>query len=103
MRFVVLGGAGDMGNEAVRTLASHSGTEEVMIADFNLKAATALAGKPGGPVRARRLDVLDHGALVEAIRGYHVALGFVGPFVHCRASSGAGGDRSQGPLREHSG
>jgi saccharopine dehydrogenase-like NADP-dependent oxidoreductase len=82
MRFVVLGGAGDMGNEAVRTLASHSGTEEVMIADFNLKAAKALAGELGGPVRACRVDVLDQGTLVEAIRGYDAALGFVGPFVH---------------------
>jgi saccharopine dehydrogenase-like NADP-dependent oxidoreductase len=82
MRFVVLGGAGDMGNEAVRALASHSGVEEVMIADFNLKAAEALAEELGGPVRACRVDVLDHGALVEAIRGYDVALGFVGPFIH---------------------
>lgn len=82
MRFIVLGGAGDMGNEAVRALAAAPEVEEVMVADLNLKAAQALAGELGGPVRASALDVLDHQGLVEAIRGYDVALGFVGPFVY---------------------
>jgi lysine 6-dehydrogenase len=82
MRFIVLGGAGDMGNEAVRVLSGLSGVEEVMVADADLQAADALAARLGGPVRARHLDVLDHQALVEGIRGYDVALGFVGPFVH---------------------
>jgi len=82
MRFIVLGGAGDMGNEAVRALATHSGVDEVMVADLNLKAAQALAQELGGPVRASSLDVLDHKGLVDAIRGYDVALGFVGPFVY---------------------
>ena len=82
MRFIVLGGAGDMGNEAVRALAATPGVEEVMVADLNLKAAQALAGELGGPVRACALDVLDHRGLVEAVRGYDVALGFVGPFVY---------------------
>ncbi len=82
MRFIVLGGAGDMGNEAVRILAKYPGTEEVMIADSNLKTATALAQELGGPAKARRLDVLDRPALVDAIRGHDAALGFVGPFVH---------------------
>lgn len=82
MRFIVLGGAGDMGNEAVRALAAQPGVEEVMVADLNLKAAQALAAELGGPVRARSLDVLDQRALVEAVRGYDVVLGFVGPFVY---------------------
>jgi lysine 6-dehydrogenase len=82
MRFIVLGGAGDMGNEAVRTLARHEKVKEVMVADLNLKAAQLLAGELGPPVRACRLDVLDHQGLVDSIRGYDVALGFVGPFVH---------------------
>ena len=82
MRFIILGGAGDMGNEAVRTLATHSGVEEVMVADSNLEAAEALANELGGPVRAGCVDVLDRTALVDAIRGYDTALGFVGPFVH---------------------
>jgi lysine 6-dehydrogenase len=82
MRFIVLGGAGDMGNEAVRALAVHPGVEEVMVADLNLNAAQSLSGELGGSVRACHLDVLDHQGLVEAIRGYDVALGFVGPFVY---------------------
>jgi lysine 6-dehydrogenase len=82
MRFIVLGGAGDMGNEAVRALAGQPEVEEVMVADLNLKAAQALAAELGGSVRACALDVLDHRGLVEAVRGYDAALGFVGPFVY---------------------
>ncbi|MGQ9571963.1 MAG: saccharopine dehydrogenase family protein [Dehalococcoidia bacterium] len=82
MRFIVLGGAGDMGNQAVRTLASYPGVNEVMVAELNLAAAERLAAELGGPVRACRVDVTDHQALVETIRGYDVALGFVGPFVY---------------------
>jgi saccharopine dehydrogenase-like NADP-dependent oxidoreductase len=81
MRFIVLGGAG-VGNEAVRALAAHPEVDEVMVADLDLKAAQSLSEELGGPVRACRLDVVDHRSLVEAIRGYDVALGFVGPFVY---------------------
>jgi lysine 6-dehydrogenase len=86
MRFVVLGGAGDMGNQAVRTLASQPGVSEVMVAELNLAAAEKLAAELAGPVRACRVDATDHQALVEAIRGYDVALGFVGPFVYFEGS-----------------
>ncbi len=82
MRFIVLGGAGDMGNEAVRALAVHPGVDEVMVADLNLEAARALSETLGGPTRACRLDALDHRGMVEVVRGYDVALGFVGPFVY---------------------
>jgi saccharopine dehydrogenase-like NADP-dependent oxidoreductase len=71
-----------MGNEAVRALANHPGVDEVMVADLNLDAAQALSGELGAPARACRLDALDHQGLVEGIRGYDVALGFVGPFVY---------------------
>jgi saccharopine dehydrogenase-like NADP-dependent oxidoreductase len=71
-----------MGNEAVRALATHPGVDEVMVADLNLEAAQALAESLGAPVQACRLDALDHQGLVDAIRGYDVALGFVGPFVY---------------------
>jgi saccharopine dehydrogenase-like NADP-dependent oxidoreductase len=82
VRFIVLGGAGDMGNEAVRALAVHPGVEEVMVADLNLEAAQALADDLRGPVQACRLNVLDRQELVDVMRGYDVALGFVGPFVY---------------------
>jgi len=82
MRFVVLGGAGDMGNQAVRTLASYPNVSEVMVAELNLAAAQELAAELGSVVQACRVDATDHQALVETIRGYDVALGFVGPFVY---------------------
>ena len=82
MRFIVLGGAGDMGNEAVRFLAAYPGVTEVMVADLNLKAAQALAQEVGGPTRACPVNALDHQGLVETIRGYDVALGFIGPFLY---------------------
>jgi len=82
MRFIVLGGAGDMGNEAVRFLAAYPGVTEVMVADLNLKAAQTLAQEVGGPTRACPVNALDHQALVETIRGYDVAVGFIGPFIY---------------------
>jgi lysine 6-dehydrogenase len=81
MRFIVLGGAGVMGQEAVRFLAAYPGVSEVMVADQNLNAAQAVAQELGGPTRACQVDALDHEKLVETIRGYDVALGFIGPFL----------------------
>jgi len=83
MKFIVLGGAGDMGSRAAEDLASSEGVERVTVADRNVQAAgelvARLAGK-GAEVDFKAIDADDHGGLVEAMRGYDVAASALGPF-----------------------
>lgn len=82
MRVIVLGGAGDMGQRAVRTLARYPELAQLTIADLHLARAQALAAELGGAprVRAVAVDATDAAALVAAIRGHRVAVGAIGPF-----------------------
>ncbi|HEY8414643.1 MAG TPA: saccharopine dehydrogenase NADP-binding domain-containing protein [Thermaerobacter sp.] len=86
VRFVVFGGAGDMGRRAVRELAVTPGVRRVTVADRNLVAAEAvrdrLAADPAVrcEVEAARVDVLDRGAVVALMREHDVAVGAAGPF-----------------------
>ncbi|WP_324669342.1 saccharopine dehydrogenase family protein [Geochorda subterranea] len=86
MRFVVLGGAGDMGRRAALELAVTPGVEQVTLADRNERKAQAvrdlLARDPS--VRARveavAVDALDRPAVVALMREHDVAVGAAGPF-----------------------
>ncbi len=99
MQVVILGGAGDMGQRAVRTLARYPELERLTIADLNLDRAAQLARDLGGAprVRAVRVDATDPRSLIEAIRGHRVAVGAIGPFYKfevpvARAAMAAGAD-----------
>ncbi len=83
MKFIVLGGAGDVGSRAVEDLAASENVERVTIADRNVAAAEALAARlagAGATVDAVEVDANDHDALVDAMRGYDVAASALGPF-----------------------
>ena len=86
MRFVVFGGAGDMGRRAVRELAVTEGVELVTIADRNASRAHTvrdrLAADPAvrARVAAAGVDVLDRPAVVALMREHDVAVGAAGPF-----------------------
>jgi len=80
MRVIALGGAGAMGRLGVRDLAAAEEVEELTIADYDLDAAQALAAGLGQKCRALRVDADDHAGLLEAVRGYDVAMGTIGPF-----------------------
>ena len=80
MRVIALGGAGAMAKLAVRDLAGKDGIEELVIADYNLGAAETLAGELGKKCSARRIDANNHAEMVEAVKGFDVALGGIGPF-----------------------
>jgi saccharopine dehydrogenase-like NADP-dependent oxidoreductase len=83
MRIIVLGGAGDMGNEGVRALIRIPDVTEIMVADINLAAAQKLAAELGeGRVKACRADAFDHAGLVNTLRGYDAAVSFIGPFIY---------------------
>lgn len=47
MKVVVLGGAGDMGSEAVRDLIEFTDAKQVTVADMNTEAAEKLAASIG--------------------------------------------------------
>lgn len=81
MKIIVLGGAGDMGSMTVRDLAANQVVEELVIADYNLDAALALAKELDDPrVTAVKVDANDHDALVAAIAPCDVAASAIGPF-----------------------
>ena len=72
-RIIILGGCGAMGSEATRDLARTSDFEEIVIADFDLTRAKALAAElGGGRVRAIPVDANDEAALTESLRGFDV-------------------------------
>jgi saccharopine dehydrogenase-like NADP-dependent oxidoreductase len=80
MKVIALGGAGAMGRLSVKDLASCDLVEELMIADYNVAEADALARELGDKCKARQLDANNHAEMVEAVRGFDVALGAIGPF-----------------------
>ena len=80
MRVIALGGAGAMTQIAVKDLAGKKGVKELVIADYNIGAAEALARGLGDKCSAKQIDANNHAELVDAIRGFDVALGGIGPF-----------------------
>lgn len=81
MKVIVLGGAGDMGSEAVRNLVRFPEVERITIADLNTTAAEKLASSLGEEkVRVQKVDATCHQDLVNVLKGYTVAAGALGPF-----------------------
>ena len=80
MRVIALGGAGMMGRFGVKDLATKDKVEELLIADYDLEAAEALARELGSKCSAVRVDANNHAEMVEKIRGFDVAMGTIGPF-----------------------
>lgn len=77
--FAVVGGAGSMGRITVRDLAETcSPSDELLIADYDLERAAALAASLQGggrpKVRAIRVDVTDHAAAAAALAGSFVVV-----------------------------
>jgi saccharopine dehydrogenase (NAD+, L-lysine-forming) len=80
--FAVVGGAGAMGRITVRDLVETCAlTDEILVADYDLEKAAALAASfRGGPrprVRAVRIDVTDRAAAARALAGAFVVINAV--------------------------
>ena len=83
MRVIVLGGAGDMGSQAVEALAVLPDVRRITIADRNAAGAEALARRLAGvgpEIVVRALDARDYAAVVEAMRGHDVVASALGPY-----------------------
>lgn len=83
MKILVLGGAGDMGSQAVEDVAVAPDVTCVTIGDRDIPAAERLAAraeKGRAKVVARGVDANDHGALVRLMKEHDVVASAVGPF-----------------------
>lgn len=80
MNVTILGGAGDMGSQAVIDAARNEEISGVRIADFNLERAEALAESLGKKVSAVFVDADAPSSLKEAIAGSDAVLSCIGPF-----------------------
>lgn len=74
MRAVVLGGGGLTGRGAVRQLGAGGVFDEIVAADVDVGLAHAAAAATGVHVQASALDVRDHRATAELLRGATVVV-----------------------------
>lgn len=74
MKVFCLGGAGRICMEAVLDLVQYSSFEVITIGDFNLEAAQLAASLNDKRVNAVRVNVHDHAATVEQLRGYDIVM-----------------------------
>ena len=75
MRVLVLGGAGAVCNETTRDLAEYSDFGEIVVADFNLKAAQALVEELGDQrLTAMHFNAEDYDAMLKLFPGFDVVV-----------------------------
>jgi saccharopine dehydrogenase (NAD+, L-lysine-forming) len=81
MKILALGGCGQQGSLAVRTLIQADDVEKVIVADINLVAAKAFQEKVGSDkIEVKQLDVTNAEQLREAMGEADLVANFVGPF-----------------------
>ncbi len=75
MRALVLGGAGAVCKETTRDLAGFSQYDEIVVADYNFKAATALVDDIGDKRLTPILfDAEDYGSMLKLFPGFDVVI-----------------------------
>jgi lysine 6-dehydrogenase len=75
MRVLVLGGAGAVCSETTRDLAEYSDFGEIIVADYNLKAAKALIEEIGDQrLTAIYFDAEDYDTMLRLFPGYDVVV-----------------------------
>lgn len=80
MDICVLGGCGDMAQVALQLLAGENDVVKVTLADINHEKAQQIVEKLGRKFTAKYVNAKDKSSIVDAVKGHHVALGFIGPF-----------------------
>jgi lysine 6-dehydrogenase len=75
MRALVLGGAGAVCKETTRDLAKHSKYSEIVVADYNLKAATDLVNEIGDKrLSPMFFDAEEYGSMLKLFPGFDVVI-----------------------------
>jgi saccharopine dehydrogenase (NAD+, L-lysine-forming) len=81
MKILALGGCGQQGGLAVKTLIEAEDVEKVIVADINLSAAEAFQAAVGSDkIEVLQLDITHEEQLLEAMANVDVVANFVGPF-----------------------
>ncbi|MBU0993414.1 MAG: saccharopine dehydrogenase NADP-binding domain-containing protein [Proteobacteria bacterium] len=80
MKILALGGCGEMGGYAVRTLLKNDSPPEIIIADKNAETAENFAKNLGNMVRWMSLDISDQHALSRAVGESDLVMNTVGPY-----------------------
>lgn len=75
MRALVLGGAGAVCKETTRDLARYSSYDEIVVADYNMQAATKLVNDIRDPrLKAQFFDAEDYGSMLKLFPAFDVAI-----------------------------
>src|SRR5437660_2825843 len=78
MHIIVLGGAGAMGRNTVRTLIEYEDVDQVTIADYNEERAREVAATLGSSkIQVKQIDVNDSERLSQLLQGSDVVLNAV--------------------------
>ncbi|MEW5733860.1 MAG: saccharopine dehydrogenase NADP-binding domain-containing protein [Thermodesulfobacteriota bacterium] len=80
MKVLALGGCGEMGRAAVKTLLALSPEISVIIADRNAEAAKSFSETLSGRASWLALDIRDQKALDQAVQGADLTMSSVGPY-----------------------
>ena len=80
MNVLALGGCGEMGRHAVRTLAKTRLFGQITIADINEDHAKAAAARIGGGTRWKKTDITNSQQLDEALAEADLVINTVGPY-----------------------
>ena len=80
MKFLVLGGCADMAMPLLKRLHEDDAVSGVMLADLDEAKAKRLAEAYGGKFTGIFCDATDAPCVVSLMRGYDVAVCYVGPF-----------------------
>jgi saccharopine dehydrogenase-like NADP-dependent oxidoreductase len=80
-RFLVLGGAGDMGSNAARYLYKLLGNKanNITIADYREDVAKEKANKIDAQIKVIKLDADNHEQLVDVLKNYDIVINCIGP------------------------
>lgn len=80
MKVVVLGACADMAVPILPLIGAEKDVERVLLADIRVEKAKELASRYGHKYEASRVDANDPPSITRLVRGYDVAMGFIGPF-----------------------
>ena len=80
IKILVIGGAGHIGSVIVSELHRLDSTAEITIADKNVEKAKEIAKMVGGDIKILHVDAAAEDSLVNAIKGFDVAVSAIGPF-----------------------
>jgi saccharopine dehydrogenase-like NADP-dependent oxidoreductase len=80
MKILALGGCGEMGRKALKTLMTYDFVEHIVLADINQDRAQRAAKEFGPHATPLRVDVSDTDALRTAMKDIDVVMNTVGPY-----------------------